>query len=562
MDGGQSNGVADDDKPVSIHSDSDSESELPNKEDVHEILSDKEDCVVIEDDKKGDGSTVSRTINRNRKSTVRAREDYSAYDDDIEEIIEDPLEQSAPKRPRLTDPLANESRKAVSSDSATSKEPTLVIIDTNTILSRGTAANVQALNKSNVSVTPVSGVGGATAMQGVQIDPRASITPVPNTSNNLIGQATSTTLAGLNAPVLTALTDDMFVLEAPSFIVPYIYEKPPTQDLKEIVHKMGIEIEERKKLEKKNIKDEQQPTEDAKDDKKSENDDNGNKKSTAKKRKPTKNADDSWDESDLSTDDEVDSDAEDTRILIKEAKADLDAIKTHIISRDLTKDDSTNDDKKDGNNYFDSPLGKFFSDIGVNLVQEYVQLDLLKQQRKKLSREGNTEKVQKSINSLMKNIELSKDKNDIFKFETKKCQYCVFKSESALVMANHYEVPHPGKMLQYRCNFCPYETKQQFEILLHKKNVHCIQGRIERPIPLHQCPNCPFEDNGRSKLVRHATVCSKKFRPELNLAPPVDWDPPAKIPRIKPRHGLVGTANAYQVCIDSIYSFFYFILFI
>ncbi|XP_031631580.1 MOG interacting and ectopic P-granules protein 1 isoform X2 [Contarinia nasturtii] len=556
LDDGQSNGIAvddddddanggEDDKPVSV--DSDSESELPNKDEVHEILSDKEDCVVIEDDKKADGSNVAaRSVNRNRKSTVRAREDYSAYDDDIEEIIEDPLEESAPKRPRLTDPLSNESRKQ-SGDSTTSKEPTLVIIDTNTILSRGTAANVQALNKSNVSVTAVG--DGPVAPSVYPIESRASITPVPNNSNNqLIGAATSTTLAGLNAPVLTALTDDMFVLEAPSFIVPYIYEKPPTEDLKEIVHKMGVEIEERKKLEEQNDKDEQQPTEDAKDDKKSENEEIGEKKPASKKRKPTKNADDSWDESDLSTDDEADSDAEDTRVLIKEAKADLDAIKTHIISRDLTKDDPANDDKKDGNNYFDSPLGKFFSDIGVNLVQEYVQLDLLKQQRRKLSREGNqaSPSIQVAINSLMKNLELSKDKNDVFKFETKKCQYCVFKSESALVMANHYEVPHPGKVYQYRCNFCAYEAKQQYDILLHKNNLHCIQGRIEKPIPLHQCPNCPFEDNGRSKLARHAVVCSKKFRPEMNLAPPLDWDPPAKIPRIKPRHGLVGTANAYQ----------------
>lgn len=243
----------DDDKAVSIHSsDSETENETSNKDEVHEILSDKEDCVVIEDDKK-----IDRPINRSRKSAVRAR-DFSAYDDDIEEIIDDPLE-TAPKKPRLADPLkaGNESQQ-FHQTSNKSKEPTLVIIDTNTILSRGSnSANLQSLNKQNVSVMPV----GVPAQGVYPIDSRTSITPVPNSSQT-IGNVTSTTLAGLNAPVLTALTDDMFVLEAPSFIVPYIYEKPASEDLKEIVVKMAVEIEERKKQEKNNEKNEKEQNDD------------------------------------------------------------------------------------------------------------------------------------------------------------------------------------------------------------------------------------------------------------------------------------------------------------
>ena len=30
------------------------------------------------------------------------------------------------------------------------------------------------------------------------------------------------------------------------------------------------------------------------------------------------------------------------------------------------------------------------------------------------------------------------------------------------------------------------------------------------------------------------------------MNPPMDWEPPAKIPRIKAKHGLVGAATAYQ----------------
>lgn len=535
----------DDDKPVSIHSDSDSEHEA-NKDEVHEILSDKEDCVVIEDDKKVDGNVLSiRPVNRARKSAVRPR-DFSAFDDDIEEIIEDPLEQSVPKKPRLNDQLTMSDE----SQSNKSNEPTLVIIDTNTILSRGSASNAQA-GKTNIqSLNDVQ--------QSYSIDSRTSITPVPNNNQATIGNVTSTTLAGLNAPVLTALTDDMFVLEAPSFIVPYIYEKPPSTELKDIVTKMAIEIEERKMLEElEKKKRDAEREKDREKDKDSNDDENGeDAKETdksddetekkTKKRKSNKNGDESWDESDVSTDDDV-SDIEETKVLIKEAKTDLDTIKTHIINRDITKD-STSDEKKDSNNYFDSPLGKFFMDIGINLVQEHVQTDLLRQQKRKLNREGNqaSPDVQQAINSLMKNLELSKGKNDPFKYETKRCEYCNFKSESSLVMAHHYETPHMKGNL-YKCNFCSFEIKPPYEILLHMKTVHNIQARLEKALSYHQCPNCLFEDNGRSKLARHAVVCSKKFRPEVNLAPPVDWDPPAKIPRIKPRHGLVGTANAYQV---------------
>lgn len=539
----------DDDKPVSIHSDSDSEHEA-NKDEVHEILSDKEDCVVIEDDKKLDENDLSiRPVNRARKSTVRPR-DFSTFDDDIEEIIEDPLEQSASKKPRLNDPLTMSDE----SQSNKSNEPTLVIIDTDTILSRGPATNAQAEQTNAQSLNDVA--------QSYSIDSRTSITPVPNNNQTTIANVTSTTLAGLNAPVLTALTDDMFVLEAPSFIVPYIYEKPPSTELRDIVTKMGAEIEERKVLEelekKKKEAEKEKEKEMNKEKEKDSNDDEDcdDAKETdksddeteikIKKRKSNKNADESWDESDVSTDDDV-SDIEETKVLIKEAKTDLDTIQTHIINRDITKD-STSDENKDSNNYFDSPLGKFFMDIGINLVQEHVQTDLLRQQKRKLNREGNqaSPDVQQAINSLMKNLELSKGKNDPFKFETKRCEYCYFKSESSLVMAHHYETPHMKGNL-YKCNFCAFEIKPPYEILLHMQNVHNIKARLEKALSYHQCPNCLFEDNGKSKLARHAVVCSKKFRPEVNLAPPVDWDPPAKIPRIKPRHGLVGTANAYQV---------------
>lgn len=579
------NGI-DDDKPVSIHSDSESETDNSNKNEVHEILSDNEDCVVIGDDQKLDENDVmQRKNNRTRKSAVRPRE-YTDYDDDIEEIIDDPLDQPMIKKPRMslpnnlpqsltiqdarhlssTDPLsiANSFQQKFNQSvgGGGNKEPTLVIIDTNSILNRGTTSTMQALQKQNVSVLPV----GVPAQGVYPLNMQASITPVPN--NNAANFATKTTIAPtsatisglplINAPVLTSLTDDMFVLEAPSFIVPYIYEKPPATELREIVEKIRLELEELRKKEEK----EEVVESDANDTKEKEAVVEPEEEKVAKKKKkPAKNADDSWDESDTSTDDEASDTEERTRVLIKEAKTDLDTIKPIIGDRDPLSGVGTmggvTDEKKDNNNYFESPLGKFFMDIGINLVQEHVQTDLLRQQKRKLNREGNqaSPSVQVAINSLMKNLELSKGKNDVFKFETKRCEYCNFKSESSLVMAHHYETPHMKGNL-YKCNFCSYEVRPPYDILFHMKTEHNIQARLEKAASYHQCPNCLFEDNGKSKLARHALVCIKKFRPEVNLCPPTDWEPPAKIPRIKPRHGLVGTANAYQVCaaIDKAFS--------
>lgn len=212
---GISNTTDDDDKAVSIHSsDSEDENEPSNKND------DEEDCVVIEDDKRADGT--ARPINRSRKSAVRPRD----YDDDIEEIIDDPLEMSS-KKPRLMDPLNTANESQMHSLGNKSKEPTLVIIDTNTILSRGNNdPNMQHMNR-NMPMMPAGGM-----------HPHGMAYPnsMPNAYPNIN-----------QMPILSALTDDMFVLEAPSFIVPYIYEKPAADNLREMVEKMAIEIEEAKK---------------------------------------------------------------------------------------------------------------------------------------------------------------------------------------------------------------------------------------------------------------------------------------------------------------------------
>uniref|UniRef100_A0A182PMU0 MOG interacting and ectopic P-granules protein 1 n=1 Tax=Anopheles epiroticus TaxID=199890 RepID=A0A182PMU0_9DIPT len=537
-------------------------------------------------------------------------DDEEEDDDDIEEIIDDPLSLSGPTNLSMSGRgyqanaavnLKGQKSLLMNSVSggaaAGGKDPTLVLIDTNNMMNNGgsqraSAANlaVGAVTSPNVNsnaaslLAKASNAGiltNANISPGGQFNSR-SLLNTPGIANSttasamMAQQGVSGGMLGKNAavssltpvtPLLPALTDDMFVLEAPSFIVPYIYEKPPVDNLRDIVDELEVTIKEmRKKLEESGavLPAEKQsgsggegPSTSSEQGKEQEGgkkdtmasvygDKDSDKNKNNKKRKRNNDDDDDWDELETSTDDEASDEEQKTKVLIKEAKADIEAIKEQLISAE--KDDlagSSNDPKK-SENYFENPLGKFFMSIGINLVQEFVQTDLLRQQKRKRDREGKpSPSTQLAINSLMKNLEQSKENNKPYKFEMKRCEYCPFKSESALVMAHHYETPHMRNFI-YKCNFCAYETRPPHDILYHMEAVHNIKGRMEKALSYHHCPNCPFEDNGKSKLARHAVACAKKFRPELNLNPPMDWEPPAKIPRIKPKHGLVGTATAYQ----------------
>jgi hypothetical protein len=502
----------DDDKPVSIHSDSD----------------EKDDCIMIDDvAKKGaqssgaaSGSTSPR---RARKNTVHQMTDF---DDDIEEIVEDPLDMDSNPAKRIklsgTTITSVDLSRPSSSSSASSAYP--VNLSTN---SRSSSGSNQALNLTTKSGNSLL---NPFATQAAQSSPSSNATLLPN------------------------LTDDMFVLEAPSFIVPYIYEKPPTTSLKNVVSEIGKTIITRDTPKKSAAVDDDfsGAESEANNVKSLESSDVEDKKQSAKqsknksRRRGATNGDESWDEYNTSTDDEASDGEKRTKVLIKESHNDIESIKTHIISPDTVSESIIGENKNDS--YFESPLGKFFMTIGVNLVQEYVQSDLLRQQKRRREKEGKapSASTQMAINSLQKSLEVSKENNAPFKHKMKRCDFCPFKTESDLILSQHYEYPHFKNNI-YKCNYCEYEARPVHDILYHMEAIHNIKGRLEKPLSYHQCPNCPFEDNGKSKMVRHEAACAKKYKAEINCSPPMDWEPPAKIPRIKAKHGLVGAATAYQV---------------
>ncbi len=147
---------------------------------------------------------------------------------------------------------------------------------------------------------------------------------------------------------------------------------------------------EAKKAEKKKKKEEKRAKKKAKEDRDSGEEDNGERDS-----------DDDFEESD----DSVDSDDSDI----------VEVDKSRATSPDLPPV------KKPNEKFFESTLGKMVMDMGMNLVQEVVQVDLLRQQQRKAKKDKSAA-VMHAIMSLKQNIEQSKDKNAVFHMEEKKCK--------------------------------------------------------------------------------------------------------------------------------------------
>lgn len=517
---------------------------------MHEITSDdEEDCVVTnEDDSTNSGSDdeSSDESQQSSKAMEEKKDDEDQLENgddesDVEEVsLEDPLNQNRIKPIVINDTrnLADLATKQSKTNGGDQKEPTVVIIDTNSILSGKGPTPSQ--NKTSASALEAQNLCQSIAARGTTITP-VSCKATTSSQNNV--QASQTN-------ILPSLTDDMFVVEAPSFIVPYVYEKPSLKPFREFVEKLGKELEEiklkeeeerlvkekaeneRKEREKKEriergeeveesvVEEKEKPVEEDVDkEKKAEK--------KQKKKRRTEEDDDSWDgESTSSSDDDGPSD-EDTEV-IKDKDDTIDEIKDPIslIAKGLSgKPDS----------YFDCSLGQFFINVGLNLVQEYVQSDLLKQQQRKLYREKksgrSTKGTEAAITSLTQNLDFSKKTNAPYALAYIKCEFCSFKTESMLVMAHHLEAPHMKNNI-YKCNTCAFEIRSPHDILFHMEAEHNIRGRLERAPAYQQCANCHFEDNSKTKLARHLIACAKKYKPEFNLGPPLEWEPPAKIPKL------------------------------
>ncbi|KAK3909745.1 MOG interacting and ectopic P-granules protein 1 [Frankliniella fusca] len=523
----------------------------------------------------------SRNLNK-QKSYAEDKEETQERDDgsDIEEIaLVDPLAGAGDQQNKENSKSRQASRCSTSNKTIVvndtkhlaeiasgskqtkgqKKEPTLVIIDTNSIISGRAPIPVgqnKIANRPGLQITPAN-LSTSSSSSASSVQQSFSVLPVGGHTQTVFN--TSITPMQRKSPVqpppekqpviLPSLTDDMYVVEAPSFIVPYVYEKPPIKPLKDFIEDLGeaikkqkLEDEEKEKekeeSEKKDVKEKEdalkgEGEKDGKDDKDEKDEKDESKKESGGEDKGRDDEKMDVDEEKKSSKDGKEESKEkekDDTALREGAKTDE---KKDEAAKDLSKGDTDKNDDKKPQSYFDNPLGKFFMAIGTNLVQEHVQTDLLRSQKKKRDREGGkgVASTQMAINSLQQTLEFSKENNAPFHLDQKKCDYCSFKTESALVMAHHMETPHMRNYI-YRCNFCDKEVRSPHDILFHMEAEHNVRGKLERGPAFHQCPNCPFEDNQKGKLTRHLVSCQKKYRPEKNQEPPIDWEPPAKIPRV------------------------------
>lgn len=211
---------------------------------VHEIGSDHEDCVVATEEKKEEKASEDEKVPLRRSSRAIKRKRYTdnlenGNESDIEELK---FQESVHRRSK---PIVINDTKALVDIAARQgkhgnnqrKETTVVIIDTNSVTSGKGTSLLQ--NKNSISSLN-SALSAQNLYQSI-VARGTTVTPV-SSKNSMSTQVSQDT----PPVILPSLTDDMFVVEAPSFIVPYVYEKPSIKPFREFVCKLGKELEEQR----------------------------------------------------------------------------------------------------------------------------------------------------------------------------------------------------------------------------------------------------------------------------------------------------------------------------
>jgi hypothetical protein len=229
---------------------------------VHEIVSDNEnendDC-VIESEDKGDSNHSEEKVQLRRSSRAIKRKQYNDEVENGDEMDEmglgDPIKRKGkPIVINDTKALVAMAAKQMKMNHGNNKkkEPTVVIIDTNSITSGKMPLQN---NKSSPSLSTAS-INAQNLYQSI-VARGTTVTPISSKNHNTSTQA-SQAIVNTQPAILPSLTDDMFVVEAPSFIVPYVYEKPSIKPFREFVDKLGKELEEEKVKESKDKEKEKQ----------------------------------------------------------------------------------------------------------------------------------------------------------------------------------------------------------------------------------------------------------------------------------------------------------------
>jgi len=145
---------------------------------------------------------------------------------------------------------------------------------------------------------------------------------------------------------------------------------------------------------------------------------------------------------------------------------------------------------------FDHGVGKFLSNLGMNLVEEHIQEYVLKNHSSRYDEQSNPEAFQ-MIESMKKNLVyffifeslslsfrykkfsldfqgLIKQINKHLHFKDRRCRICHFKTESQLVLQNHLESVHFEEGFAL-CSFCAFQSRD-FRVIIKIFLVDKLKG--------------------------------------------------------------------------------------
>lgn len=207
---------------------------------VHEIASDIDDCVIEEKQAKPPVVETPVQLRRSSRAIKRKRYDDELENGDVISDLEDCYVNESHKRrskaivindtKTLVEMAAKQMRSGIQK-----KEPTVVIIDTNSMpANKGYNSTIKKNNTNFNNSLSAQSLYQSIVARGTTVTPVSSKTS-QNSHNSHNSQ---------QSIILPSLTDDMYVVEAPSFIVPYVYEKPSLKPFRKFVDNLANELKE------------------------------------------------------------------------------------------------------------------------------------------------------------------------------------------------------------------------------------------------------------------------------------------------------------------------------
>lgn len=302
------------------------------------------------------------------------------------------------------------------------------------------------------------------------------------------------------------LTDDMVLILAPSFSVPYVYEKKPIESLKMFIQIIEKNMKDTKgNISQNNICEENNVflCEKNENNYKQEGSNKSNnieniiseKKINFKMDNNSKNKGYGYENMFINEPDNIKN-----NYSRPENTNSNENLKIYNKVINLTLD--SNSDKNNLNN-FENPFQNVCMELGETLVKEYVQLEILHTQEKnncKKSDKYSNKYKNMAISSSTTTFQFTQNYYKSSELDIKQCDLCDFKSESNLVLAHHLESSHIMNNKYYKSN------------LVSQHNIHTHNSK-------KHLDSRPFKNQCKVKLNKRLVSSSSKSHSNISQVP-------------------------------------------